>query len=311
MPKRKIVTQYNSVYIILIFICVCALLYKPSFFHYDNLNMILRQASALGILTMGHLFVISCGCVDLSAAATLQMSIAVFMMVVRALGERYLLLGVAASLVVALVIGFLNGLIVAVCNVQPFLSTLFSGAILVGVRNVVCGSTPLGVPPEALTNFVKGGGAISNCIFIFAITALIAYLVLNRTVFGRQVMMVGTNSVAAGFCGTRVKRVVILSYCISAVSAVLAGIVATGYLGFADQTTIGNGMEMDSMVAAVLGGNFLSGGRASVSGAIGGVLAMTLMLNIVILFGLDIQYQYILKGIILLGVVFVSARSSK
>jgi len=64
-------------------------------------------------------------------------------------------------------------------------------------------------------------------------------------------------------------------------------------------------------VAAVLGGNYLSGGRASVSGAIGGVLAMSLILNIVVLFGLDIRFQYVLKGLILIAVVYVSARTRK
>lgn len=306
--NRKVLTQYNSVYLILAVVCCCALIYQPSFFEYDNINMILRQAAALGILTIGHIFVISCACVDLSAAAVMQMSIAVFMMVVRSFGEGALLAGIFASLLAALLIGLANGILVAVFHVQSFLSTLFVGVILVGLRNIFCGSTPLGVPPEILISVVKGNGAVSNCIVIFLLTALLGYFILQRTVFGRQVMMVGTNRTAAAFSGTKVNRTVIVCYCVSAVCALVAGIVATGYLGFADQTTIGSGMEMDSLVAAVLGGNLLSGGRASVSGAVGGVLTMTLLLNIVVLFGLRIEYQYILKGVILLCVVFASAK---
>jgi ribose/xylose/arabinose/galactoside ABC-type transport system permease subunit len=304
-------TQYNSVFVVLIILVVSALLYRPSFFRLDNVNMILRQASALGILTMGHLFVISTGCVDLSVAAIMQMSIAVFMVSVRTMGNEWLFVGILISLAVALVIGVINGLIIARWNVQPFLATLFMGAILIGIRNLAFGTTPLGVPPAPLVAAIKGNAqtVISNCIFMFLLVALIAHIVINHTVFGRRVMMVGTNRIAATFSGIRVDRTIITAYCISAISAVFAGIVATGYLGFADQTTIGNGMEMDSMVAAVLGGNYLSGGRASVSGAIGGVLAMSLILNIVVLFGLDIRFQYVLKGLILIAVVYVSARS--
>lgn len=309
--RKRILNQHNSVWLILIVICLSALIYKPSFFQYDNINMILRQAAALGILTLGHIFVISCGCVDLSLAAMMQMAIAVFMMVIRAGGEGALLPGFLASLAVILLVGLINGILVAVCNVQSFLSTLFIGVVLVGLRNVLCGSTPLGVPPAALINFVKGNGVISNCIYIFLVAAVIAYIVLHRTVFGRRVMMVGVNATAAAFSGTKVRRVIILSYCISAFCAFLAGIVAMGYLGFADQTSIGDGMEMDSMVAAVLGGNLLSGGKASVSGAIGGVITMTLMLNIVVLFGLSVEYKYILKGAILLIVVLASAKFQK
>lgn len=311
MSKRKILTQYNSVYLILAVICISAFIYQPSFFKLDNVNMILRQASALGILTIGHVFVISCGCVDLSVSATMQLTIATFMIVVRTFGPEMLPVGILLSILIALVIGFVNGCIIARFNVQPFLATLFIGAILVGIRKIAFGTTPLGVPPQILITAVKGSSSslISNCILIFAFVAFIAYIVFSHTVFGRQIMMVGTNANAANFSGVRVERTLIISYCISAVSAVFAGIVATGYLGFADQTTIGSGMEMDSLVAAVLGGNFLCGGRASVSGAVGGTLAMTLMLNIVILFGLDIRYQYILKGIILIAVVFICART--
>lgn len=309
--RRKILNQHNGVWLILVAVCLSALIYKPSFFQYDNINMILRQAAALGILTLGHIFVISCGCVDLSLAALMQMSIAVVMMIVRAYGEVALLPALCLGLAVILLVGVLNGILVAVFNVQSFLSTLFIGVVLVGLRNVLCGSTPLGVPPAALISFVKGSGMISNCIYIFLLVAVAAYIVLHRTVFGRRVMMVGVNSTAATFSGTKVRRTIILCYCISAFAAFLAGMVAMGYLGFADQTSIGDGMEMDSMVAAVLGGNLLSGGKASVGGAIGGVITMTLMLNIVVLFGLNVEYKYILKGIILLAVVLTSAKLQK
>lgn len=309
--RRKILDQHNGVWLILVAVCLSALIYKPSFFQYDNINMILRQAAALGILTLGHIFVISCGCVDLSLAALMQMSIAVVMMIVRAYGEVALLPALCLGLAVILLVGVLNGILVAVFNVQSFLSTLFIGVVLVGLRNVLCGSTPLGVPPAALISFVKGSGMISNCIYIFLLVAVAAYIVLHRTVFGRRVMMVGVNSTAATFSGTKVRRTIILCYCISAFAAFLAGMVAMGYLGFADQTSIGDGMEMDSMVAAVLGGNLLSGGKASVGGAIGGVITMTLMLNIVVLFGLNVEYKYILKGIILLAVVLTSAKLQK
>lgn len=309
MEKRKIITQYNSVYLILIVVCACALIYKPSFFEFDNVNMILRQASALGILVMGQIFVISCGCIDLSVVAIMQISIASFMMLVKSYGESMLFPGILLAAVLGILIGFLNGVIVAKWKVQSFLSTMFVGAILSGVRELFSGVTPLGVPPQALMNITKGGGVISYCIIWFAIAAAAAYLVINRTAYGRHVMMVGTSINAAHFSGVRVDNTIIIAYCISGLSAVLAAVVATGYLGFADQTSIGSGMEMNALVAAVLGGNFLSGGRASVSGAVGGVLTMTLIINIVILFGLQTEYQYILKGLILLAVVFMAARS--
>lgn len=311
MVKRIKLTQYNSVYLILAGICLCALLYRPSFFAPDNVNLILRQMSALGILVMGQIFVISSGCVDLSVVSIMQLSISIFMMIVKHFGERMLLPGILLAALSGVLIGAINGVVVARWKVQSFLSTMFVGAILGGIREVFSGVTPLGVPPQLLMDVIKGGKYISYSVLWFAAVALIAYLVINKTVYGRHVMMVGTNQNAALFSGVRVDTTIIIAYCISGLSAVLAAVVATGYLGFADQTSIGNGMEMSALVAAVLGGNFLSGGRASVSGAVGGALTMTLIINIVILFGLPVEYQYVLKGLILLAVVYMAARSKR
>lgn len=311
MEGRKILNQYNSVFLILLAVSFCALIYKPSFFAFDNVSLILRQASALGILTMGQVFVISCGCVDLSVVSTMQLSIAIFMTTVRTYGEAMLFPGILLAIAAGILIGFINGVVVARWKVQPFLSTMFIGAILGGVREVFSGVTPLGVPPQALMDVTKNGTYISYCVFWFAAAVIAAFIVINKTVYGRQVMMVGTNKYAAHFSGVKVDRTIIIAYCISGLSAVLAAVVATGYLGFADQTSIGSGMEMNALVAAVLGGNFLSGGRASVSGAVGGVLTITLIINIVILFGLPVEYQYVLKGLILLSVVFIAARTKK
>lgn len=309
MLKKLRLTQYNSVYLILVVILAGAAIYKPSFFSAENVNLILRQTSALGILVMGQIFVISSGRIDLSVVAIMQLSIAIFMMVVKLYGEGAFLAGLLLAALISILVGALNGVIVARWKVQPFLSTLFVAAILGGVRELFSGVTPLGVPPRVLMQIVRGGRYLSNAVIFLALAVLIAYLVMNKTVYGRHIMMIGTNETAAHFSSTRVERTVIIAYCISGLSAVLAAIVATGYLGFADQTSIGNGMEMNALVAAVLGGNFLSGGRASVSGAVGGALTMTLIINIVILFGLPVQYQYVLKGVILLAVVYMGARS--
>lgn len=309
MNKTRVVNQYNSVYIILAFLCIAAFVYKPMFMQIDNIYVMLRQASALGVLTLGQLFVVSSGGVDLSVSAIMQAAIVVFMLGANALGEMGLWLGIALSFVLGVAIGLINGVIVAKYHVQPFLTTLFTGGILVGLRRIITGVTPMGVAPSGIISLVKGErtGTFPNAALIFLVAAVLVYILFNTTVFGRKVMSIGANPVASLFSGVRIQRVSIATYCISGVAAVLAAIVMVGYTGYADQEALGKGMEMDSLVAVVLGGNFLGGGKASVLGAIGGVLATTFILNIVILFGLEIQYQYVIKGLILLAVTFISS----
>jgi ribose/xylose/arabinose/galactoside ABC-type transport system permease subunit len=150
-------------------------------------------------------------------------------------------------------------------------------------------------------------GPLSNSVLIFAAAALVTLVLLRMTVWGRTVELIGLNPTAAHFAGVRVERTTTISFAYNGLLAAAAGIVSAGYMGFADQMTLGSGIEMDALVAAVLGGNFLGGGKASVTGAIGGALALTVIINIVILFGLDIRYQFIVKGVLLLAVTYAAA----
>jgi ribose transport system permease protein len=309
MRTRKLITRYNSVYLILVVVAAAAFIYNRSFFAFDNVNTMLRQASALGVVTMGSIFVIATGSVDLSVAAIFQMSIGIFMLFVKRLGDGALVYGLLASLAFGVAIGVVNGIIVTRYRVQSFLATLFTAAILGGVMRLVMGVTPLGVPPAALVGAIKGSlvGDLSNSALIFIIVALAALVILRWTVWGRKVELIGLNPTASRFAGVDVNRVITISFGFNGFLAALAGIMGAGAMGFADQMTLGSGIEMDALVASVLGGNFLGGGKASVPGAIGGALAITLIINIVILFGFDIRYQYIVKGVLLLSVTWAAA----
>lgn len=302
-------TQYNSVYLILVLVSAAAFIYNRSFFAFDNLNTMLRQASALGVVTMGSIFVIATGSVDLSVAAIFQMSIGIFMLFVKRLGDGALVYGLLASLAFGVAVGVVNGIIVTRYRVQSFLATLFTAAILGGVMRLVVGVTPLGVPPAVLVAAIKGSlvGDLSNSVLIFIVVALAALVILRTTVWGRKVELIGLNPTASRFAGVDVNRVVTISFGFNGFLAALAGIMAAGAMGFADQMTLGGGIEMDALVASVLGGNFLGGGKASVPGAVGGALAITLIINIVILFGFDIRYQFIVKGVLLLSVTWAAA----
>jgi len=257
---------------------------------------------------MGTIFVMATGCVDLSITAILQMSIGIFMLFVKRFGEWALLYGILASLAFGVAIGVINGIIVTRYKVQSFLTTLFTAAILGGVMRLAIGVTPMGVPPAALVNAIKGSliGEMSNSVLMFLVVAIVALVLLRKTVWGRKVELIGLNPTAAHFAGVDVERTITITFGFNGVLGSIAGIMSAGYIGFADQMTLGSGMEMDALVAAVLGGNFLGGGKASVVGAVGGALAITLITNIVILFGFDIRFQYIVKGVLLLSVTYAA-----
>jgi putative xylitol transport system permease protein len=311
LRTRIRINQHNSVYLIMFVVCLAIWLYKPGFLSSANLLSMLRQASALGVLTAGQLFVIIAGGVDLSVAATMQMAIVIYTRGFNLYGAWGLAGGIALALLVGAAMGIVNGLIVAKFRVQPFLATLFTGSILTGIRQIVTGISSAGVVPDAIRFLGRDTTLIvPNAVLVYLIVIVACLVIFNTTVFGRQLVAVGTNKRAAVFSGIDADLTVIKSYCACGVLAVLSSMLLSGYTGYADMW-LGSGFEFSCLVAAVIGGNYLGGGRGSVLGAVGGVLVTTLILNAVLLFGLDIAYQYIAKGIVLVTATLAGSLATR
>lgn len=307
VTRKARVNQHNSVFIILFVICLVTWIYKPGFMGSENIFNMLRQASALGVLTSGALFVIVGGGIDLSIAATMQMAIIIYTYGYNYFGIWGLVAGSFLALLFGVFMGIINGVIVTKFNVQPFLTTLFTGSLLTGIRMVIIGPYSVGVIPDGIRLLGNAStGIVPNSMIIFFVVIIICLVVFNKTVFGRQLVAVGTNRLASVFSGINADRTIIKSYCVSGLLAVLASMLLSGYTGFADMW-LGQGYELNALIAAVVGGNYLGGGRGSIIGAVGGVLVITLLLNAVLLFGLPISFQFIVKGAILIAATLVGA----
>ncbi len=309
MRQSESIKQYSGVYVIIIVLCLAATIYRPDYFEAKTVYMMFRQAAALGILSLGQLFVVTSGGTDLSVGATMRISMVVFMLFYTNFGEEWLLVGIIVALVIGVLLGAINGFIITRFNVVPFLVTIFTGSIFDGFRRLLTGVSPMGSIPPQIAQFVKGEevGQIPHAAYILLAVTIVAYIVMNKTVLGRKLMLVGNNPTAADFSGIRVRRMRFISYLITGGSAVLAAIVVAGYTGYVDQETLATGMGFESLIAVVIGGNILGGGKPTVIGTLGGALATTLIINIVVLFGFQIQHQYVFKGIILLLVILVAS----
>lgn len=301
----------NGVFVILGIILIIAGIYSSNFIHMNNMMTMLRQASALGILTIGQLFVIVGGGVDLSVAAAMQMSITIFMYGYNNFGIPGLIVGLICALGFSVLLGLVNGLIVTKYHVQPFLTTLFTGSIVTGIRMIVNGIRPLGTVPDAIRFFGRDKTwEIPNALIVFILVSIIAYIVLEKSVFGRKLVAVGTNFITAKFSGIKADLTVVQSYIICSVLAFISSIVLAGYIGFADQW-ISAGYSFNSLVAAVIGGNYLGGGRGSVLGVIGGALTATIVINFVTLLGLSAPFQHVVSGCVLILSLFIGVITTK
>jgi len=308
MRQSESVKQYAGVFIVIALLVLSSMIYRPGYFQRDLVYMMLRQAACLGILSIGQMFVVSAGGTDLSVVASMEISMVIIMLFYNRLGGNWLGAGILTALIVCLGLGLINGTLITRYKVAPFITTMFTGAIFTGVRRMFTGVSPMGSIPPSLAYFVKGeqAGEVPHAAYILLAVTVIGYIILNKTVFGRKLVLVGSNPVAAEFSGIKVNQIRMITYCISAGVAVLAAIIIAGYTGYVDQETLAAGKGFDSLIAVVLGGN-LWGGKSTVIGTFGGALATTLILNIVVLFGFQIQHQYVFKGLILLAVVLFSA----
>lgn len=307
--KNFQINKNNGVFVILGFLLIIAGFYNPKFVQINNLMTMSRQASALGILTIGQLFVIVGGGVDLSVAATLQMSISIFMYGFNNYGIEGLIFGLVAALLFGIVVGIANGIIVTKYHVQPFLATIFTGSIITGIRMILVGIESAGNIPDIIRFFGRDRTFdIPNALIIFLFIALIASIVLNKSIYGRKLVAVGTNFIAAKISGIKANLTVIKSYIICSVLSVLASIILAGYIGFADRW-IGAGYSFNSLIAAVIGGNYLGGGRGSVLGVVGGALMMTIVINFVTLLGFSAPFQHIVSGCVLILTLFIGSYS--
>ncbi|HVP19495.1 MAG TPA: ABC transporter permease [Spirochaetia bacterium] len=301
------VLREHLVYVFLLAVVILAAIVSPVFFQAKNVFNILRQASALGILAVGQTVVVISGGIDLSVAAVMQLA-GVSVAEITKGDNRYVWIALPVVLAACSLIGLGNGLLVAKRKVQPFISTLFVGLLVTGLRLLVTRATPSGVLPSSIRVMGSGSvGPVPNALVIFALIVAAAGMMLTRTTWGRRIFAVGGNPRAASLNGISVDRVTTVSYVVCGFLAAVSGIVLVGYLGYADQE-IGTGYDLDSIAAVAVGGTLLGGGRGRVSGTVAGVLLMAILLNLVLLLKLKVEYQLVLRGLVILGAVaFYSA----
>jgi ribose/xylose/arabinose/galactoside ABC-type transport system permease subunit len=296
------VLDRGGIFIALTIVLVIAGILSPVFYQPANLFNVLRQASALGILSVGQTVVMIAGGIDLSVAATMQLA-TIGIAEITNQNRIGLFPAVLIVLLFSALVGVINGWLVTRRRVPPFVATLFVGVVITGVRLVYTQATPSGVLPPLIRVIGRDStGPLPNAAIIFLGLAVLADLVLRRTNFGRRLYATGGNPRAAWLSGVPTNRIRMITYILSSLLAGLAGLVLAGYVGYADQW-IGRGYDLDSIAAVVIGGTSLAGGRGSIRGTVAGVLLVTVLLNLVLLLNLNVQWQLVVKGLVIIFAV--------
>jgi ribose/xylose/arabinose/galactoside ABC-type transport system permease subunit len=288
-----------GIFLFLLFLVVVSGVLSPTFLRTDNVLNMLVQFAPLGIVVIGQVFVILVGGLDLSVASVMATAAVIATAFDGTNASAPEIFG--ATLVMGLCAGLLNGLLVTKRQVSPFLATFATAVVLQGIRFAYTQGSPSGnVPPlfHTMGTGTLGGAPVS--VLILAVCAMVFGVLLHFSTFGRRVYMVGGNAESARLVGVSPDLVRIVCYVISALLAGVAGLALSGYVGIVDNW-VGRGFELDSIVAAVMGGLALSGGRGSLPGGLAGAAILVIVFNIVLLIGMPVQAQIIVKGVIIIG----------
>jgi ribose/xylose/arabinose/galactoside ABC-type transport system permease subunit len=278
---------------------VVAEVISPAFLSAGNLANMLQQVAPLGIVVIGQTLVIIVRGLDLSVASVMATAAVAATAFSGQAGDVVPIVGIA--LLIGLAVGLVNGFLVTKRSVSPFLATLATWMVLEGMRYAYNGGAPSGNVPSVFR--VVGSGSAHGVPYNALVTAAMALagvVLLDLSAFGRRVFLVGGNPTMARLVGINVDRVVILCYMLSGFLAAVAGLVLSGFVGLVDNF-VGRGFELDSIIAAVLGGVALSGGRGTIAGALLGAAILVFITNAVLLFGLPIHMQLIIKGVVIVA----------
>lgn len=288
---------------------VSTLLSKGIFLSPANLHNMLRQYAGIGIMAVGQTFAIMLAGVDLSQGSV----VALVSMILAYLNTNGfgLVLPLVASVCTGAACGLVSGLIVTRGKVPPFIATLAISSIARGAATLLTQARPIyGLSKELL---VFGRGTIAGIgmqILVWANVALLGMFLFNRTVYGREVYIVGGNEKTAILSGINARKVKVIAYILSGVCAALAGIMITSKMDMGGPYISLND-NVQSVASVVIGGTSFSGGRGSVSGTIVGTLIIAMINNLMNLMLINPYIQQGIIGAIILVTVTMNQRKMR
>ena len=272
------------------------------FLQFGNLMIVAQQAVVLLVAALGVTFVIIAGSIDLSVGAI----VAVAALATAATAPTLGVAAIVPAALVGLVCGLVNGIVVAKGKVPSFIVTLGAMVVYRGLVLFFTRGAPISIDDETFLDVFSGRSfGLPRSALIAVVLILVAWVVLNFTVFGREVRAVGGGERIAFLTGIRVDRVKIAIFALSGLLCGMAGLLQ-GARAMAATAQLGEGLELDVIAAVVVGGTPLTGGVGSIGGTILGALIITILSNGMNIVGLDPYFQNIVKGLVLVLSVFVT-----
>lgn len=311
MKIRTKLKSFEQLPILLVLLVLCAVISikAPVFLSGTNLINLLRQTAQVGVCSLGLCMVALVAEIDLSISSV---QAAVGLLAVYIVNQTdSVFLALIAGLALGVLIGLINATIILKGGVVALIATLAMQTIVRGVVMIITNAASL--PCRSATFRLIGVGYIGIIplpVLIWLICAVSVYILLNHTVFGRNIYAIGGNKTAAALSGINVTKYKYIVFAISGFLTALAALILAGRMN-SGQPSAGSGFEMSVISAVVLGGVSLNGGRGNVLGVLIGAFILSVLANGMVLMDVNTFYQDVIRGIILILAVFLDARRTE
>jgi ribose transport system permease protein len=304
---RQKALAFASLLVLMIFFSIAS----PNFLQSGNMVSILQSTSVNGVLAIACTFVIITAGIDLSVG-TMMTFCAVMAGVVLTYWGMPIYLGIFAAIFFGTLCGFVNGVLIAKLRIPPFIATLGMMMLLKGLSLVISGTRPIYfnstpdfpvISQDSLIGYFIPALPIPNAVLIMFVIAVIASVVLNKTMVGRYTFALGSNEEAVRLSGVNVAFWKIVVYSISGAICGVAGLLIASRLNSA-QPALGQGYELDAIAAVVIGGTSLSGGTGTILGTIIGAFIISVLTNGLRIMSVAQEWQTVLTGLIIILAVY-------
>ncbi|MGN8158525.1 ABC transporter permease [Salinisphaera sp. RV14] len=281
---------------------------SPNFLTFANVMSILLATVVIGTLAIGTTFVIISAGIDLSLGTGMSLCAVMSGVFITHWGLP-MPLGVVLTVLFGGLIGFVNGFNVTVLKIPPFIATLAMMLVAEGLALVISGSAPIYFSNTPSYYMLSNGSiipglAIPNAVLLWAAVAIIAAIILNKSVFGRYTYAIGSNEDATALSGINTRRWKILIYSFGGLFIGLAGVLISARLNSA-QPALGMGYELKAIAAVVIGGTSLFGGVGSILGTVIGALIMSVLTNGLQIISVPQEWQTVILGVVILAAVYL------
>ncbi|MEN3185868.1 MAG: ABC transporter permease [Atribacterota bacterium] len=301
--------QYFPVFLLIVLLFLLGSFINPGFSSFSNIGNIVGISAFLGIVAMGQTLVVISGNegIDLSVGSLVSLSAVLSSQLIVGNNLR-LLIALPVVLGTGAFFGVLNGIGIAYVRIPPVIMTLGMGSLVQGFVQIVCGGQPTGRASNILLALGTGRSlGFPNMLFFWLGLSLLFTMVLRYSRFGQRIYGIGANPVAAFFSGTRIAPQLVLVYTLSALMATVAGFLLLGYTG-TSHMDLGAAYTFPSIIAVVIGGISLQGGKGSYGGVLLGATFLTALSSLLVTLNLGEGGRQIVYGIALLILLLVYAR---